>query len=354
VKKSIRSLLYKLLALIPEDAPVVAAAHEAPSPAESVALPEAAFPVEAPILPEAASPAEAIALPEAVSPAEAIALPYIASPTESPILPGAASIEEATPLPDALPPPLVINPVLMRDAFRHYLTGSGVEVGALHNPLDISELAITSIRYVDRLPEDELTKLYPELEGQPLVHVDIVDDAERLATIPDASVDFIIGNHFLEHTRNPIGTIHNWLKKLAPGGVLFLAIPDQRYTFDVSRTLTPLEHIVEDYQCDPADREKRDHQHFLDWSTYVYNLSGEAAIDSARYLEGIDYSIHFHTFRLQSFLGLLKYMEDELHIPLEIKACADVSTGGNEFLVILSPKAADTPQDTERLSSETG
>jgi SAM-dependent methyltransferase len=237
---------------------------------------------------------------------------------------------------DSPPPPSTNNIFRMRDAFRHYLSGSGLEVGALHCPLDIAGLPIAKIRYVDRMTEDELNKTYPELNGQPLVHVDIVDDGELLTTIPDSSIDFIIGNHFLEHTRNPIGTIKNWLMKLTQGGVLFLTIPDQRHTFDIHRTLTPLEHIVEDYQCDVTERNKRDRQHFWEWATYVDNTPDDLLNSRVEFLERINYSIHFHTFRLQSFLRVLKYMEDEIHAPFEIKAYADVLAESDEFLVILS------------------
>lgn len=300
----IRAVLSKLLSLIPED--------------------------EHPETPPPAEPALIVA---------AVAQPVASDPTTA--APSPAEAPPAAPEDGSAPPPPVLNPVLLRDAFRHYLIGNGIEVGALHNPLDISGLAISRISYVDRLPENELIAFYPELEGQPLVHVDIVDDGEVLATIPDGSLDFIIGNHFLEHTRNPIGTIEHWLTKLAPNGILFLAIPDQRFTFDVHRPPTLLEHMVEDYRCSPRQRKKRDHQHFWEWSAYVNEMTGDAADARTAYLEGIDYSIHFHTFRLQSFLKMLRYMEDKLHIPFELKACADVSAGGNEFLVILSPQSSE-------------
>jgi predicted SAM-dependent methyltransferase len=296
MKKIIRAKLKKLLSLIPEGTP--------------------------PILPDALSDASS---PEFLDAHDA------------------ASLKKTVPISGASPLPPLINPTLLRNAFRNYLKGSGLEIGALHNPLDVSDLAITEIRYVDRMTEAELAKQYPELEGQPLVHVDIIDDGELLNTIPNASVDFIIGNHFLEHTRNPIGTIENWLRKLTPQGVLFLAIPDQRFTFDECRALTPVEHLVEDYLCDLPDRQQRDHQHFWEWATYIYKIPEEIAHRHADYLEEINYSIHFHTFRLQSFLMVLQYMQAELHVPFELKACADVLAGGNEFLVILSPPTPDTP-----------
>jgi hypothetical protein len=82
-----------------------------------------------------------------------------------------------------------------------YLSGEGIEIGALHNPLPMPRSA--RVRYVDRLPVSELRAHYPELEHEPLVQVDILDDGERLATIADSSLDFVVANHFLEHTQDP-------------------------------------------------------------------------------------------------------------------------------------------------------
>jgi SAM-dependent methyltransferase len=356
MKNFIRRVLRKLLSLIPEDAPPVspdsqldAATLDASvlpsqteSQSESIALPGAASQGDIPSSPSMLTPAASVPLSEADSPAEPSASPDAAPPAQPSVSPDAAPIADTAPTTEAAPPPPLNEPVLLRTAFRNYLTGNGLEIGALHNPLDISGLSISSIRYVDRMVEEELLKQYPELEGQPLVHVDVVDDGELLSTIPDGSVDFIIGNHFLEHTRNPIGTLESWLKKLTPHGVLFLAIPDKRFTFDECRPLSALEHIVEDYQCALAERTQRDHQHFWEWATYIYKIPEELSHRHADYLEEINYSIHFHTFTLQSFLGILKYMQDELHIPFELKACADLLAGGNEFLLILSPKTPDT------------
>ncbi len=42
-----------------------------------------------------------------------------------------------------------------------YLSGQGIETGALHHPLWVSEQA--TVRYVDRLSREELRRHYPEL-----------------------------------------------------------------------------------------------------------------------------------------------------------------------------------------------
>ena len=92
-----------------------------------------------------------------------------------------------------------------------YLTGQGIEIGALHYPLEVGEQV--SVRYVDRLSSEELRPLYTELREFPLVPIDIIDDGEKLSRIEDESLDFIIANHMLEHCENPLGTIRNHLRQ---------------------------------------------------------------------------------------------------------------------------------------------
>jgi predicted SAM-dependent methyltransferase len=94
-----------------------------------------------------------------------------------------------------------------------------------------------------------------------------------LKKVQNESLDFIIGNHFIEHTRDPIGTISNWLSKLKPGGVIFMAVPDKRYTFDIERELTSLQHLISDHHSNPGERLVPDRQHFAEWATFVDKLS---------------------------------------------------------------------------------
>src|SRR5262245_28165001 len=99
-----------------------------------------------------------------------------------------------------------------RELSERYLEGAGIEIGALCQPLWINERA--TVRYVDRLDVAGLRQQYPELGAYDLVNVDLIDDGEVLASIEDGQLDFIITNHMLEHTENPIGTIRNHLRKL--------------------------------------------------------------------------------------------------------------------------------------------
>ena len=117
-----------------------------------------------------------------------------------------------------------------REFAERFLAGEGLEIGALHLPLRTPSGA--HVRYVDRMSVEDLRAEYAELAEWDLTPVDVIDNGELLSTIPAASQDFIVANHFLEHCEDPIRTIETHLGKLRPGGVLFYAVPDKRYTFD--------------------------------------------------------------------------------------------------------------------------
>jgi SAM-dependent methyltransferase len=149
-----------------------------------------------------------------------------------------------------------------------YLSGDGIEIGALHSPLKIPAKA--KVRYVDRMSVADLRKQYPELARCKLVEVDIIDNGEKLSTIEDCSFDFVIANHMIEHCQEPIGTMQQFLRVLKPGGVLYMAVPDKRYTFDFDRSVTSIDHLVRDYR-DGSGWSKM--QHFEEWCRLVENAA---------------------------------------------------------------------------------
>lgn len=227
------------------------------------------------------------------------------------------------------------SPPSDREVLRHYIFGNGIEIGALHNPLDISGLPVTNISYVDRSTADGLRKEYPDLINANLVKVDIIDNGEVLGKIKNEALDFIIANHLIEHTHDPIGTITNWLSKLRRDGIIFMAVPDKRFTFDVKRELTPLQHLAMDYRTTPQSRLVQDKGHYIEWATLVEGTPADKIESRINHLIKTEYPIHFHTFTLQSFLDMLNYLRQEYKLPFVTKACADISRGSNEFVIIL-------------------
>ncbi len=209
---------------------------------------------------------------------------------------------------------------------RQYLHGAGIEIGALHQPLTVPPSA--HVRYVDRMDVENLRKQYPELAKHPLVQVDIVDDGERLGTVEDASQDFVIANHFLEHCQDPIGTIKRFFAVLKPGGILYAALPDKRYTFDKNRAVTTLQHLWEDHEKGP---ERSRLFHFEDYVVGVHAPTDEWEKERlmGEYLAK-DYSIHFHVWTQTEMIELMLDLQRKLGFEIEL-----VQKEGIEVIFVL-------------------
>jgi predicted SAM-dependent methyltransferase len=217
---------------------------------------------------------------------------------------------------------------LNRDAIAgRFLRGDGLEIGALHNPLPVPSGA--RVRYVDRMTTAELRRQYPELDGKPLVEVGLIDDGERLASVADESVDFVIANHFLEHCQDPIGALGTMLRVVRPGGIVYLAVPDKRFTFDVDREATPTQHVVDDHHHG-AEGSRR--QHFEEWARYVDKVDDAEVGKHAAKLLDADYSIHFHVWTQADALELLSVARRELGLEFDVEVAI---RNGHENVFVL-------------------
>ncbi len=117
------------------------------------------------------------------------------------------------------------------------------------------------------------------MDASTFVAVDVVDDGERLDAIDDASQGFLVANHMLEHCENPLGTLRNHLRKVAPGGWLFYAMPDMRCCFDSVRPLTRFDHLV----ADDADGGRGSREgHFLEWAKLINRIDDPCCRDRER------------------------------------------------------------------------
>jgi SAM-dependent methyltransferase len=190
-----------------------------------------------------------------------------------------------------------------RTDFQRFFVGGGVEIGALHRPMPVDR-TVGRVRYLDRLTIEVLRAHYPEYGHRAMVRPDVLADTQ-LVPIRENTQNFVIANHLLEHLEDPIGALKEWYRILKPGGILFLAIPDKRRTFDRDRPRTSLVHLVEDH----ADGGKASQlAHYEEWARLVCNKTDPEAAGEARRLIDTRYNIHFHVWIPEDVRDLIEYL----------------------------------------------
>jgi SAM-dependent methyltransferase len=210
------------------------------------------------------------------------------------------------------------------DLARCYLRGEGIEIGAMHKPLRMPPGA--RVRYVDVVSREELLALYGPSNNFPagwVVETDVIDDGQSLGTFADESVDFIVANHMLEHTEDPIAALKAFLRVVRVGGVLFLTLPNAHHSFDALRARTSIDHLVRDHAEGPAVSRE---DHYREWAA-VECLIGEEAERRIEQFAREDAHHHFHVWELETFLSLLLALD----LPMAIE---HAGLNGDEFTVI--------------------
>lgn len=188
------------------------------------------------------------------------------------------------------------NPPLAREYLAaQYIRGNGIEVGALNAPLKLPTGA--KAKLVDYEPEDVLEGTYPELKGTKIHGPDIISDLESLQGIEDASQDFVIANHVLEHVEDPIRALKSVSRVLKTGGIAYLAVPEKTRTFDHERKITPLEHFIRDHEEGP---DVSAFEHYLEWAGVIEKLSEPQRTAFAHHMLENRTNIHFHVWDVRS------------------------------------------------------
>lgn len=75
-----------------------------------------------------------------------------------------------------------------------------------------------------------------------------VCDATDMGLFQDASYDFVLACHVLEHIANPLQALSQWKRLVKPGGAVLIIVPHKSRTFDNRRSFTTMQHLVEDFE----------------------------------------------------------------------------------------------------------
>lgn len=89
-----------------------------------------------------------------------------------------------------------------------YIVGDGIDIGAGEDSIG---------QYYEFFPLMKSCRGWDLPDG----------DAQLMASVADATFDFVHSSHCLEHMRDPKEALENWLRVLKPGGHLVCLIPDE-------------------------------------------------------------------------------------------------------------------------------
>lgn len=132
----------------------------------------------------------------------------------------------------------------------HPATQSGLEIGPLTKPIITREIG--AVRYVDHATTEELlAKCAPwgTINISKIADVGYVWGDKNLKVLTDKEYpfDYVLASHVIGHVSNFIGWLKEIRSVLKTGGILSLAIPDKRFTFDYFRQLTKPADILGAY-----------------------------------------------------------------------------------------------------------
>ncbi|MBI2900065.1 MAG: class I SAM-dependent methyltransferase [Planctomycetes bacterium] len=146
---------------------------------------------------------------------------------------------------------------------HRYLDGlRGLEIGgSAHNSFGLRTKNVDCVGDMDT----KFKKAEVEQCGAAMP-VDIVAPGDALP-VADASQDFVISSHVIEHFFDPIKAILEWLRVVRPGGYVFIIAPHKDRTFDRERPRTTLEELVRRHEGSTEPGEPPYGGHHAVWVT---------------------------------------------------------------------------------------
>ena len=218
---------------------------------------------------------------------------------------------------------------------RLFIRGRGLEIGALNTPLRVPRSA--RVRYVDVVPEKTLLDQFPELSRGTIRVPDLLTDIESLSIVADGSEDFVIANHVLEHTEDPLRALQSVARVLRSGGIFYFALPDKRFTFDRTREITSLDHLITDHTAGPEVSRR---EHYEEWIRCVDGLTGDEATAKLDIMLRERSNIHFHVWEANDMIEWINYAINRLGVPFDVKLFAK---HGSEVIWVLSKRPSTQP-----------
>jgi ubiquinone/menaquinone biosynthesis C-methylase UbiE len=183
-----------------------------------------------------------------------------------------------------------------------WLREPGCEIGAFKTPIP----GIAPV-YVDKYAEYARERCLGDYFGEAIA-----------LPFRDNALNYVASSHVLEHVANPVGALREWKRVLRHGGIIYMVVPDRRYTWDRPRELTPVSHLLDDDLRGTTSVDATHIDEFVDgvdWSTYSPATAAAEVPAEKEKLKQVyhhavshasEINIHFHVFEPSNVLELIE------------------------------------------------
>jgi hypothetical protein len=235
-----------------------------------------------------------------------------------------------------------------------------LEVGAFDNPTVRARDGF-DVRYADYFSAAELREMHaanPRRDPARIVEVDYVIKGPRLSPFIREEVDLLVANHVVEHLPDPIGWLRDVERFCSASAAIFLAVPDQRYTFDyLKRPSDAIELVAAHEQGkaapDPYDIARMRWLHTRVDAAALWQGADPPVpplpaprrlrelLEQSRAQAAQGYTdVHCTFYTSDSFVRIFDELHRSGYIAWEVEHLQDVDPGGNEFCVLLRRASA--------------
>jgi hypothetical protein len=118
----------------------------------------------------------------------------------------------------------------------------GLEIGPLSMPIVSKKEYDGKVWYIDYASSEKLKEVYRNdtyVKVDDIVETDYIWGEQSLPELVNGTLfQYVVASHVIEHVPDMIGWLNEIAEVLDDNGILSLAIPDKRYTFDVLRELS--------------------------------------------------------------------------------------------------------------------
>jgi SAM-dependent methyltransferase len=181
-----------------------------------------------------------------------------------------------------------------------------LEIGPFLNPTFTT--GDGRIKTVDYFSTQELQNQAKKLGRNPqeVLNVDFICRNEKYNEIIHEKFDAIVACHVVEHVIEFIKYFKNMENLLNDDGILFIVLPDKRYSFDKFRQNTDISHLIYEFLAPNIDAEKR--LHALETEIYYDKtyINGKNISEERLNIENLKWAIdswqpgcHAHVFEFE-------------------------------------------------------